>query len=77
MLFLLVSIPLGLVCGSQLECPGLCEQSLHGDALYSGKHIKIYIINDPSQIFELNQDKSVCLSECFASSATYSLSSEW
>lgn len=33
-----VSVPLWLLCGSLLECSGLCEQSLHGDALCSGKY---------------------------------------
>lgn len=43
MFLLLVSVPLWLLCGSQLECPGVCEQSLHGDAFYSGKYIKSII----------------------------------
>lgn len=37
---LIVSFPLGLLCGSQLECPGLCKPSLHGDALRSGKQLQ-------------------------------------
>lgn len=35
-----VSLPLWLLCGFLLERPGLCEQSLHGDAFCSGKLVK-------------------------------------
>lgn len=42
-LFTPVLLPLWSLRGAGLERPGLCEQSLHGDALYPGECVKSII----------------------------------